>query len=100
MFPRWEDRAKDFDALPERLRKNGYATAVVSDYAGDVFSRIDLGFDRTLVPTFDFKQLVRQRAIERQTPLLPILHSRFGRALFPVLREMNVAADPSMRRQD
>ncbi len=100
MFPRWEDRAKDFDALPERLRKGGYETAVVSDYAGDVFSRIDLGFDRTLVPTFDFKQLVRQRALERQTPLLPILHSRLGRALFPVLREMNVAADPTMLESD
>jgi len=100
MFPRWEDRAKDFDALPERLRKEGYATAVVSDYAGDVFSRIDLGFDRVMVPTFDFKQLVRQRAVERQTPLLPILHSRFGRSLFPVLREMNVAADPRMLEDD
>ncbi len=100
MFPRWEDRAKDFDALPERLRKEGYATAVVSDYAGDIFSRIDLGFQRTLVPTFDFDQLVRQRAIERQTPLLPILQSRFGRALFPVLREMNVAADPSLLESD
>jgi len=100
MFPRWEDRAKNFDALPERLRKAGYATGVVSDYAGDVFSRIDLGFDRVDAPTFDFNQLVRQRAVERQTPLLPILHSRFGRALFPVLREMNVAADPSMLEDD
>jgi arylsulfatase A-like enzyme len=100
MFPRWEDRAKDFDALPERLRNAGYETAVVSDYAGDVFSRIDLGFERTLVPTFDFKQLVRQRAIERQTPLLPLLQSRLGRAIFPVLREMNVAADPRMLEED
>jgi arylsulfatase A-like enzyme len=100
MFPRWEDRAKDFDALPARLRKAGYATGVVSDYAGDVFSRIDLGFERVDVPTFDFKQLLRQRAIERQTPLLPILHSRFGRRLFPVLREMNVAADPTMLEED
>ncbi|HEY1957002.1 MAG TPA: sulfatase [Polyangiaceae bacterium] len=100
MFPRWEDRAKDFDALPERLKKSGYATAVVSDYAGDIFSRIDLGFEKTLVPTFDFDQLVRQRALERQTPLLPVLQSRIGRAIFPVLREMNVAADPSLLESD
>ena len=44
MFPRWEERAKDFDALPARLAKAGYATAVVSDYAGDIFGRVDLGF--------------------------------------------------------
>jgi arylsulfatase A-like enzyme len=100
MFPRWEDRAKDFDALPARLGKAGYSTAVVSDYAGDIFSRIDLGFERTHVPSFDFEQLIRQRAVERQTPLLPLLHSRFGRALFPVLREMNVAADPRMLESD
>ncbi len=96
MFPRWEERAKDFDALPERLGRAGWATGVVSDYAGDIFSRIDLGFDTVDVPEFDFRQLVRQRVLERETPLLPVLHSRFGRAAFPVLREMNDAADPAM----
>ncbi|HVJ90371.1 MAG TPA: sulfatase-like hydrolase/transferase [Labilithrix sp.] len=39
MFPTWEERAKDFDALPARFAKAGYATAVVSDYAGDIFTR-------------------------------------------------------------
>ena len=33
-----------------------------------------------------------------QTPLLPFLHSRAGRAVFPVLREMNDAADPGDAR--
>src|SRR5262249_5475081 len=44
MFPTWEERAKDFDALPSRLARAGFTTAVVSDYAGDIFGRIDLGF--------------------------------------------------------
>jgi arylsulfatase A-like enzyme len=100
MFPRWEERARDFDALPARLAKAGYATGVVSDYAGDIFSRIDLGFRSTNVPEFDFRQLVRQRALERETPLLPWLHTRLGRAAFPVLREMNDAADPQMLARD
>ena len=100
MFPRWEERAHDFDALPERLARAGHATAVVSDYAGDIFSRINLGFDTVDVPEFDFRQLVRQRALERETPLLPVLHSRLGRAAFPVLREMNNAADPDMLARD
>ena len=56
----------------------------MSDYAGDIFSRIDLGFGTVDVPEFDFRQLVRQRALERETPLLPVLHSRLGRAAFPV----------------
>jgi arylsulfatase A-like enzyme len=100
MFPRWEERARDFDALPARLAKAGYATGVVSDYAGDIFSRIDLGFGTADVPEFDFRQLVRQHALEAETPLLPLLHSRLGRLAFPVLREMNDAADPSLLAKD
>jgi arylsulfatase A-like enzyme len=100
MFPRWEERARDFDALPERLGRAGWATGVVSDYAGDIFSRIDLGFSAVNVPEFDFRQLVRERVLERETPLLPVLHSRLGRAAFPVLREMNDAADPQMLARD
>ena len=100
MFPRWDERAKDFDALPARLAAAGYRTEVVSDYAGDIFGRIDLGFGRVEVPSFDFKQLVRQRALERQTPLLPVLHSRLGRAAFPVMRELNDAADPELLADD
>jgi arylsulfatase A-like enzyme len=100
MFPRWEERAKDFDAVPERLSQAGYFTAVVSDFAGDIFDRIGLGWTETRVPTFDFRQLIRQRALERQTPLLPYLQSRIGRAVFPVLRELNDAADPSLLTRD
>ncbi len=100
MFPRWEERTRDFDALPERLASAGWATGVVSDYAGDIFSRIDLGFGTVDVPEFDFRQLVRQRALERETPLLPMLESRLGRAAFPVLREMNDAADPGVLAED
>lgn len=100
MFPRWEERARDFDALPERLARAGYATAVVSDYAGDVFSHIDLGFESVDVPEFDFRQLVRERALERETPLMPVLHSHLGRLVFPVLREMNDAADPTLLADD
>jgi arylsulfatase A-like enzyme len=100
MFPRWEDRQHDFDAMPGRFRSAGYRTAVVSDYAGDIFGRIDLGFQTVDTPRFDLRELVRQRALERETPLLPFLHSRVGRSLFPVLREMNHAADPEMLAAD
>jgi arylsulfatase A-like enzyme len=100
MFPRWEERARDFDAVPARLARAGWTTGVVSDYAGDIFSRIDLGFGTVDVPRFDLRQLVRQRALERETPLLPVLHSGLGRAFFPVLREMNEAADPQLLARD
>ena len=100
MFPTWEERARDFDALPARFAAAGYATGVVSDYAGDIFGRIDLGFERVDTPSFDFRQLIRQRALERETPLLPLLHSHLGRRLFPVMRELNDAADPRLLADD
>jgi arylsulfatase A-like enzyme len=100
MFPRWEDRAKDFDALPSRLGRAGYKTAVVSDYAGDIFGRIDLGFSQVDTPTFDMRELVRQRALERETPLLPFLNGRAGRAIFPVLRELPDASAPELLAGD
>ena len=100
MFPRWEDRQTDFNALPAQLAAAGYRTGVVSDFAGDIFGRIDLGFDTVDTPRFDLLELVRQRALERETPLLPFLHSRRGRTLFPTLREMNHAADPDMLAKD
>ena len=100
MFPTWEERAHDFDALPARLAAAGYATGVVSDYAGDIFGRIELGFERVDTPSFDFRQLIRQRALERETPLLPVLHSHLGRRLFPVMRELNDAADPMLLADD
>ncbi len=100
MFPRREDRAKDFDAMPSRFAREGYRTAVVGDYAADIFGRIDLGFERVDTPSFDFRQLLRQRALERETPLLPVLHSHMGRKLFPVLRELSNAADAELLADD
>jgi arylsulfatase A-like enzyme len=100
MFPRWEERTRDFDTLPERLARAGWTTGVVSDYAGDIFSRIDLGFGAVDVPDFDFRQLVRQRALELETPLLPFVESRIGRTAFPVLRSMNDGADPALLAED
>jgi arylsulfatase A-like enzyme len=100
MFPTWEERAKDFDALPARFAQAGYSTAVVSDYAGDIFGRIDLGFTRVDAPSFDFRQMIRQKILERETPLLPVLHSHLGRRLFPVMRELSAAADPMLLADD
>jgi arylsulfatase A-like enzyme len=100
MLSTWDERARDLDALPQRLARAGWTTAIVSDHAGDVFGRIDLGFAGVDVPLFDFGELVRQRAIERQTPLLPLLESQVGRALFPRARDVREAADPMLLAGD
>ncbi len=100
MFPRWEERAKDFDALPHRFGRAGYRTAVLGDFAADIFGRVDLGFARIDTPSFDLRQMLRQRGLERETPLLPFLHSHEGRVLFPVLKELSDAADAELLADD
>lgn len=100
MFPRWEERAKEFDALPHRFANAGYRTAVLGDYAADIFGRVELGFARVDTPSFDFRQMLRQRGLERETPLLPFLHSHEGRVLFPVLKELSDAADAELLADD
>jgi len=96
MFPRWEDRAKDFDAAPERFHRAGYRSMVVTDFVGDIFSRIDLGFSEVQAPAFDFVELLREDMTQREVPLMPLLHTRLGRRLLPVMHEVNPASDPDM----
>lgn len=100
MFPRYEDRARDLRALPARLASVGYRTAVVGDYAADIFTRVRYGFERVDAPTFNFHALIATRALEKATPLLPVLHSSLGRRVMPAMREMNQAADPALVATD
>lgn len=94
MFPnRWLRDHRD-GSLPETLRKKGYATAVVSDFAGDVFSRMQIGFERIRVPYFNFITLIDQRSLEMHFLLAPYLTNTAGRAVFPELKEFANNADP------
>jgi arylsulfatase A-like enzyme len=93
MFPTREARSRDFDALPQRFTQAGYRSFVASDFAGDIFPRIRLGFQSVDAPNFHFGQVIRQRGIEAQPALLPFLDTRVGRALVPTMRELNRAAD-------
>jgi arylsulfatase A-like enzyme len=96
MLPRWEERHRDFDALPERLARAGYSTAVVTDYGGDLFSAIDLGFQSVEAPRMTFDEVIRQKAFGLATPLLPFLHTRAGRSVFPSMLGIGDAADAGM----
>jgi arylsulfatase A-like enzyme len=100
MFPRWEDHASDLDTLPRRLARAGYRTAVVSDYVGDAFNTVDLGFEDVLAPRLDAGEIIRAKGFARAWPLLPFLHSSAGRRVFPTLREMRECADASLLARD
>src|SRR5262249_39101197 len=73
-----------------------YATSVVTDFAGDSFGDIDLGWTDIDAPPFDFRQILWQRALERSTPLLPLIDREPLREAFPSMRLVNTAADPHL----
>ena len=93
MFPRREARSVDVGSIPRRFGAAGYHTAVVSDFAGDIFRRYDFGFARTVTPTFNVRELVRETVVGGQSPILPLLRTRAARRVLPTLRELHDTTD-------
>lgn len=104
MFPSLSEREHVPPALPSLLRERGYHTAVVSDFCGEIFSRIDLGFERVQVPSFDAKTIVLQRSLTVHKSFLPYLTGALGGSaglqagerLFPELQSLAELADPQL----
>ncbi len=100
MFPRYAESSADLDPAPRRFAHAGYATSVVSDFAGDIFRRVDLGFSRAVTPTFNLKEVIRERTVGGQIALLPFFNGRLARRLVPSLRELHNGADAQLLTSD
>lgn len=104
MFPTHKERAAVPIALPQLLKQNGYRTSVVSDFCGEIFSRIDLGYSKVEVPAFDARELVLQRGVTVHRNLLPYLSGaglgslgiELGQRVFPELEGVSELADPKL----
>jgi arylsulfatase A-like enzyme len=94
MFPTDADRAHLPPAVPKILGERGWHSEVISDFAGDIFSRIDMGFKTVHAPEFTFITLIKMRSLEIHWALIPYINSRQGRRLFPVLFEFAQAGYP------
>jgi len=94
MFPTDADRQHLPPAVPEILGRSGWHSGVISDFAGDVFSGVELGFKTVRAPEFNFVTLIKLRSLEIHWALLPYVNSGWGRRLFPVLTEFAQAAYP------
>lgn len=100
MFPTKADRKISLPTLQKELKRNGWKTGVVSDFAGDIFSRMDYGFDQIKAPYLNFPSLINQRGIEIHFPLFPFLINRIGREIFPELKQMANNPDPFLLNLD
>jgi arylsulfatase A-like enzyme len=94
MFPSSATRNKEFVTLASILAEKGYHTAVVSDFAGDIFPRISLGFSSVRAPTFNAGVMMEQIALKSNIFILPFLTSKPGMFFFPSVKEFADFADP------
>ncbi len=93
-FDSWDTLAKSFDAVPDRFAAAGYRTAVVSDFAGDMFGRVPLGFQDVHVPRHGFREILQQKAFQTDFMLLPFLDTPLGRRAFPAMEYADSMTDP------
>ncbi len=98
MFPTSRDLNRDFKSIVKVFRQKGYYTAVVGDYAADIFPRIDLGFERVDAPYFNFNTVIEQAILENHTFLLPFLTAKWGLSLFASLRDSAYFCPPYIVR--
>jgi arylsulfatase A-like enzyme len=86
-----------FVTLASALGDAGWQTAVVSDYAGDLFSRFRFGFQRVEAPAFNFPDLIRQRMLVTHVALLP--WTALAPGLFPERGQLPELTDPAPLRR-
>ncbi|HMJ56807.1 MAG TPA: sulfatase-like hydrolase/transferase [Polyangiaceae bacterium] len=74
-------------AMPAHLASLGYATTVISEYAGESFGRMSLGFQRQSVPRVELEQILGQGFLGRQPLALGLAGLLYTgpRALLPLL---------------
>jgi hypothetical protein len=94
MFPRPEELKLKWPTLMQALKKEGYDTGLISDFAGDIFARLGYGFDHIQAPHLTLPNLIKQRSLEFHYFLLSFLIHPVGRDIFPVMWLMPLNIDP------
>src|SRR5262249_4209713 len=94
MFPPAAERAAVGTMLPSRMSEHGLQAAVVSDFSGEIFSRLGAGFTERDVPPFDMRVVLSQAGFNLHPLIAPFVASRWGHRLFPALGAAPENADP------
>lgn len=94
MFPHEKIPENHFATLVDEFNKNGYYTAAVSDFAGDIFASIPYGFQYVKAPTLNVRNVLKQRCQGIHYFLMGFLINPVGRALFPEMLGMPLNKDP------
>lgn len=94
MFPGSDRRRIPLPTLAESLARHGYRSAVVSDFAGEMFDLIDYGFDRVDTPPASDVDVLIEREILLHFPhLFPFVNHRLGKRFLPVISYLTINSD-------
>jgi hypothetical protein len=93
MFPGPKLIKKKQRTLIHELKKNGYETSVISDFAGDVFTLIDYGFDNIKSSHTTIQNILKQRSIEIHYFLESFLINPIAHFFFPEMSLMPLNID-------
>lgn len=95
MFPGFYERHNERENLVKALEKVGYETTVISDFAGDIFPRVNFGFNKVIAPNLKLETLIKM-SVDLGMPLfLPIMTASAFRETFASIKESPNYADPS-----
>jgi arylsulfatase A-like enzyme len=94
MFPGAAKRSQIQHSVAKLLQPKGYVTGVITDSAGEIFSRIDLGFDDVDAPSFTLKSNVRLAGLKPHVHLFPYLVDIDRGEGTPILNAHEALSDP------
>lgn len=100
MFPGLKELRSKTQGLPSTLNQQGYSTAVISDFAGDIFPKFKTGFQTINAPKMNIKTMI-ELGVDQMFPLfLPFMLNDSGRIVFPSLLESPAFADPKFLSEE
>ncbi|HIN85557.1 MAG TPA: hypothetical protein EYN06_03670 [Myxococcales bacterium] len=95
MLPSPELMKRRYNSFFSTLKEKGYRTAVISDFAGDIFSRVELGFETVRVPRFTALSAVVLGCYKLHYHLLPYLVEVLGgTSTMPELKSWEAMTNP------
>ena len=94
MFPRLGSDRRVKETVVDVARNAGYATGVITDSAGEIFSRIDLGFSDVDAPNFTLKSNIELGGIKPHVHLMPYLVDVDKGEHAPILNAHESIGDP------
>ncbi|MCB9477033.1 MAG: sulfatase [Deltaproteobacteria bacterium] len=94
-YPTLSQAALD-ETLPRWMLDAGYQTAVFADAAGEIFTRMDTGFETVQAPPYSLNTQAVARIVASHRFLLAFADTIPGRQLYPNLAAVPVMADADL----